>query len=117
MFEQLKQTFDKVMELAFTTKDKIQQSVTEIARENNLTKEEAKKLLDQLIKKSEEVKKNLEVRITDIQKTAIEKMNLVSKDELTKLEERIKVLEKQAKGKSGSKAASKVPVRTIRKNR
>jgi polyhydroxyalkanoate synthesis regulator phasin len=115
MFEQIKKTFDKGVELAFSTKDKIQQSVLEIAKENNLTKEEAKKLLDQVMKKSEEIKGNLEVKITELQKAAIEKMNLVSKKELTTLEERIVKLEKQLNIHSKSKTPSKLPVKVIRK--
>jgi polyhydroxyalkanoate synthesis regulator phasin len=93
MFEQLKKSFDKGVEFAFMTKDKIQQSVKEIAKENNLNKEEAKKLLDQLLKKSEEVRSNLEVRIAEMQKAAIDKMNLVTREDYKKLEERIKKLE------------------------
>jgi len=115
MFEQIKSIFDKSVELAFSTKDKIQQSVLEIAKENNLTKEEAKKLLDQFLKKSEEVKKNLEEKIIEMQKSAKEKMNLVSKDELVKLEKRIIELEKQLKIPVKSKTPSKLPVKTVRK--
>jgi len=111
MFEQFKSFYDKSVELAFSTKDKIQQSVQEIAKENNLTKEEAKKLLDQLMKKSEEVKKTLDEKILELQKAAIEKMNLVSKKELTVLEARIATLEKQLKGTSKAKA----PVRVAKK--
>jgi polyhydroxyalkanoate synthesis regulator phasin len=115
MFEQIKKTFDKSVELAFSTKDKIQQSVLEMAKENNLTKEEAKKLLDQFLKKSDEVKKNLEEKIVELQKAAIEKMNLVSKKELTVLEARIVKLEKQLSSKSGSKSPSKLPVKAAKK--
>lgn len=115
MFEQIKKTFDKSIEIAFSTKDKIQQSVIEIARENNLTKEEAKKLLDQFMKKSEEVKKSIEEKIIELQKGAIEKMNLVSKKELIKLEERINKLEKQLKSPVKSKTPSRLPVRVVKK--
>lgn len=115
MFEQIKKSFDKSLELAFSTKDKIQQSVIEIARENNLNKEEAKKLLDQFMKKSEEVKKTLEEKIIELQKAAIVKMNLVSKNELTILEARIVKLEKQLSSKAGSKKPSKLPVKSVKK--
>jgi polyhydroxyalkanoate synthesis regulator phasin len=115
MFEQIKKTFDRSIEIAFSTKDKIQQSVIEIARENNLTKEEAKKLLDQFMKKSEEVKKNLDEKIIELQKAAIEKMNLVSKEELTKLEERIHMLEKQLNIPAGSRTPSRLPVKVVKK--
>jgi polyhydroxyalkanoate synthesis regulator phasin len=115
MFEQIKKTFDKSVELAFSTKDKIQHSVLEIARENNLTTEEAKKLLDQFLKKSEEIKKTLEDKITELQKAAIVKMNLVSKKELDILEERIILLEKRLKTPARSKAPLKSPIAVVKK--
>jgi polyhydroxyalkanoate synthesis regulator phasin len=105
MFEQVKKTIDKGVEFAFMTSDKIQQFVKETAKENNLTAEEAKKLFDQLVKKSEETKKNLEVKIIELQKAALDKMNLVTKDEFAKLEKRIQKLE----GNGKKPARVKVP--------
>ena len=93
MFEELKKTLDKGMDYAFMTKDKIEKAVKEFASENNLTKEEAKKLIDQIVKKSEETRDYLEERAVELQKAAITKMNLVTKEEYKKLEERIKKLE------------------------
>ena len=93
MFEELKKTLDKGMDYAFMTKDKIEKAVKEFAKENNLTKEEAKKLIDQIVKKSEETRNYIEERAAELQKTAIEKMNLVTKEEYKKLEDRIKKLE------------------------
>ncbi len=119
MFEQIRKTIDKGLEIAFMTKDKIQQSVVEIAKENNLTKEEARKLLDQLVKKSEETKKNFEEKIIELQKAAMNKMNLVSREEFDKLELRLKKLEGKGKaparvrvsGSPEKKSAVKKPVR------
>ena len=93
MFEELKKTLDKGMDYAFMTKDKIEKAVKDFAKENNLTKEEAKKLIDQIVKKSEETRNYIEERAAELQKTAIEKMNLVTKEEYKKLEDRIRKLE------------------------
>jgi polyhydroxyalkanoate synthesis regulator phasin len=93
MFEDLKKTLDKGIEFALSTKDKVEKAVKEFAEENNLTKEEAKKLMDQAIKKSEEARKTLEEKIIELQKGAMEKMNLVTKEDYKKLEDRIKKLE------------------------
>ena len=93
MFEDLKKAMDKGMDYAFMTKDKIEKAVKDFAKENNLNKEEAKKLMDQIVKKSEETWKNVEEKAVDIQKAAIEKMNLVTKEDYKKLEARIKKLE------------------------
>jgi polyhydroxyalkanoate synthesis regulator phasin len=93
MFEEIKKALDKGMDYAFMTKDKVEKAVKEFAKENNLNKEEAKKLIDQMVKKSEETRNYLEERAIELQKSAITKMNLVTKEEYKKLEDRIKKLE------------------------
>lgn len=107
MFEELKKALDKGMDYAFMTKDKVEKAVKEFAKENNLNKEEAKKLLDQVVKKSEETRNYLEERAVELQKAAIAKMNLVTKDDYKKLEDRIKKLEgnKKTPAKPGKKVA------------
>jgi len=93
MFENLKKAFDKGIEFAFSTEAKIEKAARDFAAENNLNKEEAKKLLDQWLKKSEEAKKAMEKQMVDLQKNLLEKMNLVTKQDMKKLEDRIKKLE------------------------
>jgi polyhydroxyalkanoate synthesis regulator phasin len=107
MFEGLKKTFEKGKDYAFETRDKIEKAAKEFAAENNLTKEEAKKLVDQWVKKADETRKGLEKQITEMQKTAIAKMNLVTKEDLKKLEDRIKKLEKGHKAPARAKAVVK----------
>ena len=97
MFENLKKAFDKGIEFAFSTEAKIEKAARDFAAENNLNKEEAKKLLDQWLKKSEEVKKAMEKQMVDLQKNLLEKMNLVTKQDMKKLEDRIKKLEGSGK--------------------
>ena len=103
MFENLKQAFDKGVEYAFTTSEKIEKAAMEFAKENNLNKEEAKKLIEHWVKKSEEMKATLEKQITELQKATIAKMNLVTKEDYKALELRIKKLEG-----SGKKSVKKV---------
>ena len=105
MLENLKKAFDKGVEYAFTTKDKIEKAAIEFAKENNLNKEEAKKLLDHWVKRTEEMKKNLEKQVTEFQKAAIAKMNLVTKEDYHALELLIKKLE--GSGKKPVKATVK----------
>ena len=97
MLENLKKAFDKGLEYAFTTKDKVEKAAREFAKENNLNKEEAKKLLDYWVQRSEEMRKTLEKQVSEIQKAAIKKMNLVTKEEYHALELRIKKLEGSGK--------------------
>ena len=97
MFEELKKSIDKGLDYAFMTTDKLTKAAKEMAKENNLTKEEAKKLLDHLVQKSEETKKTLEDNFQELVKTTLHKMNVPTKDEIKKLEDRIKKLETSKK--------------------
>ncbi len=106
MFENLKQAFDKGVEFAFSTTEKIEKAAIEFAKENNLNKEEAKKLVNNWIKKSEEIKKALEIQVAEIQKATIKKMNLVTMEDYKNLEARIKKLE--GKGKQPGRPVKRV---------
>ncbi len=103
MFENLKETLDKGIEYAFMTSEKIANAAKELAKENNLTKEEAKKLLDYLQKKSEETRQNMEKTMQDFLKASLKKMDIPSKEDVKKLEDRIRKLE----GKKKPAAAKK----------
>ena len=93
MLENLKETLDKGIDFAFMTTEKITKAAKELAKENNLTKEEAKKLLDYLQKKSEQTRKTLESTMQDFVKNSLKKMDIPSKEDMKKLENRIKKLE------------------------
>jgi len=93
MLENLKKNIDKGLDYAVMTKDKLTKAAKDLAKENNLTKEEAKKLIDHLLKKSEEARKSLESDLQDAVQSVMKKMNIPSKDEIKKLEDRIKKLE------------------------
>jgi len=93
MFEEIRKSIDKGLDYAFMTTEKLTNAAREMAKENNLTKEEAKKLLDLLVKKSEETKKIMEENFQELVNTSLKKMNIPTKDEIKKLEDRIKKLE------------------------
>ena len=116
MFENLKQAFDKGVEYAFTTTEKIEKAAKEFAKENNLNKKEAQKLIDHWVKKSEEMKKSLEKQIAELHKATIAKMNLVTMEDYKVLEVRIKKLE--GTGKTPVKPVVKAkPVKKVVKKK
>ena len=93
MFEDLKKTIDKGLDYAFMNAEKLAQAAKDLAKENKLTKEEAKKLYDHLVKRSEETRKNVEKEFQGFLKNSLKKMDIPSQDDLKKLENRIKKLE------------------------
>ncbi|MFH1159380.1 MAG: phasin family protein [bacterium] len=97
MFEKLKKTLDEGIDFAFATTEKITKAAKEMAKENNLTKEEARKLMDHLMKKADEARANMGKTMQDFLKTSLKKMNIPTKEDVRKLEERITKLEGEAK--------------------
>ena len=66
MLEELKKSIDKGLDYAALTRDKITQAAKEMAKDNKLNKEEAKKLMDHWLKKSEEARKTIEADIQQL---------------------------------------------------
>ena len=93
MFEELKKSIDKGIDFAFITKDKLTRAVQDFARENNLTTEEALKLLDYLIKKSEVAGEIVEVEVQRFVRKTMKKMNIPSAEDFKRLEDRVIKLE------------------------
>jgi len=83
--------------LASMTRDKIEEAAKKIAEEEKLTKEEGKKLADDLLKQSDEARKNLKDQVEKFVENTLEKLNSPSRKDLQKLEERIKRLEELQK--------------------
>jgi polyhydroxyalkanoate synthesis regulator phasin len=113
MFEDLKKTLDKGLDYAFMNAEKVAQAAKDLAKENKLTKEEAKKLYDYLLEKSEGARKSVESEVQQLVKAAIKKMDLVTLEEVSKLEARIARLEgvKKAPAKAKKAPAKKSPAK------
>lgn len=108
MLDELKKSIDKGLDYAFATKEKLTKAAQELARENKLTKEDAKKLYDHLLKRSEEARQTLESDLNDLVQATLKKMKVPTAEEVKKLEERIRKLESAAK-KPARKAAKPKP--------
>ena len=108
MFEDVKKSIDKGLDYAFMNAEKLAQAAKDLAKEHKLTKEEAKKLYDHLMAKSEEAKKTVETELQVLVKNTLKKMNIPSQDEIKKLEDRIKKLESAKKSPVKAKPTPKV---------
>jgi len=105
MLDDLKKTIDKGIDFAFAKKDQLTKAAQELAKENKLTKEEAKKLYDHLLKKSDEARKTFEEELQGFVQNSLKKMNIPTAADMKKLEDRIKKLE--STGKTPVKAKAK----------
>ena len=83
--------------LAALTKEKIEEVVKEVVEKGKLSEKEGKEFIDELLKKSEGATEKVEGQIEKAVQATLKKMNLVTRDELTKLEKQLKQLKKSIK--------------------
>ena len=93
MFDLLKKTILTGIGIASMTKDKIEELGKKISKESKLTEEEGKKMVNDLLKQSEKAREDLENQVQKLVKIALEKLDIPTRDDLNKLEKRIKKLE------------------------
>lgn len=89
--------------LTYLTKDKIEALGKEIADQAKLSEKEGKELLDELMKKSEESKKEVASQVEKFVTDSLKKMNLATRDELLKLEKKVQRLSKALKDQDKKK--------------
>jgi polyhydroxyalkanoate synthesis regulator phasin len=83
--------------LAALTKEKIEEVVKEVVEKGKLSEKEGKEFIDELLKKSEGAKEKVEGQIEKALQATLRKMNLVTRDEFSKLEKQLKQLKKDVK--------------------
>ena len=95
MFDFIKKTMLTGVGLAAMTREKIEELAKELTEKGDMTEKEGKELVDELVKKSEKVKKDLESKMESIVKKVLGKLNLATKEDIEKIEKRLKRLEKK----------------------
>jgi len=81
--------------LAFMTKEKIEEISKDLVEKGKLTEKEGKEVIDDLVRRSKEAKAKVEGQIENAVQKILRRMNLVTKEDLLKLEKRVKALEKE----------------------
>jgi len=75
--------------------DKIKEAVEKLEKRGEITKEQGKSLITELISRGEKEWPELQSKISEAVKKALEKSPVVTKGDLKKLEERVAELEKK----------------------
>ncbi len=78
---------------AFLTKEKIEELNRELVEKGKMTQEEGKKFVEELIKKSENAKDQLELWISQRVEDRIRQLNLATRDELADLKRQVEELQ------------------------
>lgn len=97
MFDIIKRTMLTGVGLAAMTKDKVEELAKELAEKGELSEKEGRDLVDELLKKSEQARKDLETKVEDVVHKVLGKIDVATKKEIDMLEKRIKSLEKKGK--------------------
>ncbi len=104
MFDLLKKGILTGVGIGLLTKEKIEEYAKKAAKEANLSETEARNLLNDLLKQSEEVKNELQKKIDTEVNTAMKKSGLATQEELKKIEKRLAKVEKLLVEKTGKSA-------------
>ncbi len=86
--------------IAAVGKDKIESLANMLVEKGNLSETEGQKLVDEITKKAEDAKNDLNEKVENMVSKALKKMNVVTKDDLASLSKQIKELEKTLKEKA-----------------
>lgn len=81
--------------LAITSKEQTEKIVDELVKKGDLSREESKEFVDELHQKGEEAQKELDQKIASKTKDLLGELNLASKEDIQRLEQRTKQLEQQ----------------------
>ena len=97
MLDFIKRTMLTGVGMAIMTKDKIEELAKELTEKGDISEKEGKELVDELWKKTEQAKKDMETKMEKILHKVLEKMDLATKKDIVRLEQRIEELEKKDK--------------------
>lgn len=101
MLDLMKKAISTGLGLAFMTKEKIEEFSREIIEKGKLSETEGREFIDELQKKSEEARKKLQEQIQIAVNNTLKKMNIATRDDISRVE---KQLEKLAAPKKAKKA-------------
>lgn len=79
--------------LAFMTGDAVRETARKIAKERDMSEEEGKRLVEEMTKRTEEARKNLEDRIDNRVRNYLDKIDVPKQSQIKSLNERIAELE------------------------
>jgi polyhydroxyalkanoate synthesis regulator phasin len=89
MIDLIKKTFYTGLGVVALTKEKIEELADELVEKGKLSESDVKKFVDDLFEKSESAKDQVKKHVEKITEDTLNKMNLVTKDNLDALEKRL----------------------------
>ena len=106
MFDLIRKTLLTGVGLAALTAQKAEELAKELKEKGKLTEKEGRELADELLKKSEEARKDLQGQVEKVVKDVLGKLDIPSRANLKKLEEKINSLKRRGGEKAKTNADS-----------
>ena len=100
MFDLIKKSMFIGIGLALKTKDEVQELGRELIKKEEMTENEGRKFIDDLVDRYDEAKAEIEEKIDESVKEFLTKMNLVTQEDFQKVQKDIKKLKKALAAKS-----------------
>lgn len=97
MIEFIKKAMFTGLGLASITKDKVEEVAKEFIEQGNLTEQEGRKLVKEMMEYSEKSRGELEGQVEKYVEKAIDKLDLARKSEIEELKEKILELQQKVK--------------------
>jgi polyhydroxyalkanoate synthesis regulator phasin len=99
MLDLMKKAILTGLGLAFMTKEKIEEFSKDIIEKGKLSESERKEFIDELQKKSEEARKKLQEQIQSAVDNTLKKMNIATRDDISRVEKQLAKLATSIKAK------------------
>lgn len=96
MIDLMKKTLLTGIGFACMTREKIEQFAKTLAEQSDVSEKEGKKMVDELLQKHDEAKEDLDKRVKGIVSSIMEKMNLATRADISRIEKLIKESETKA---------------------
>jgi len=93
MLDSIHKMFLAGVGLAAMTKDKIDEHIKELVEKGKLTEKEGREMADDVLKKSEQARKDLQKQVEEYVQKILDKLQIPSKEEVEELATRIEKLE------------------------
>ncbi|MBF0118975.1 MAG: phasin family protein [Desulfobacterales bacterium] len=97
MLDQIRKTMEMGVDLALKTKEEVEDMAKDFISKGKLSDIEAKKMLDDLLRRYDDVKKKMESVIEKSVKEILKKVNVASKDEINDLKNEVEKLKQSIK--------------------
>ena len=103
MIDLIKKTMMAGIGLALKTRDEAEDLVKDLVKRGNMSEQEGKKFLDDLLKRYDEARDKLEERVEANVKKFLKKADIVTGDELKALKKEIRELKKAISSQADTK--------------